>query len=364
MRFELSDEQVEFSEAVRALLADTCPPDAVRSAWSDPVLAGGGTADGHGRVAAAWQALAEMGVLGIMVPEANGGLGMGDEDLTPLLTEAGRVALPDPLSATAGVAVGTLQRAFDRPSSGAIADLLAGIAAGEVSVGVMFASSDRVDGVSSGVVSVSDLVPSVSTLDLLIVHSGDSVTLVDRDAMEINPVDSVDGARDLGRVNVNGGDVLFEGPVAEGATIAAYDRAALYSAAELIGLSDRMIQMAVAYASERQQFGVAIGTFQAVKHHLANAAMVLEFARPLVMRAAHSVAYGDSESSQHVSMAKARAARAADAVARTSLQVHGGIGYTVEYDLHLFMKRAWALGREFGDAAFHTRRVRRSLALT
>lgn len=363
MRFELSDEQIEFSEAVRGLLADTCPPDAVRSAWDDAELAGGGTADGHGRVPAAWQALAEMGVLGIMVPEEHGGLGMGDEDLAPLLTEAGRVALPDPLAATAGVAVGTLITALGGTAADAAAETLGRIAAGAASVGVMFASSASAEADGSGVVATSDLVPSASTLDALIVHGADRVTIVGADGLDIEPVMSADGARALARVKVSGGDVLLEGAGATAATATAFNRAALYSAAELIGLSDRMIEMAVGYASERQQFGVAIGTFQAVKHHLANAAMDLEFARPLVMRAAHSIVNGDPRVDQHVSMAKARAAQAADGAARTSLQVHGGIGYTVEYDLHLSMKRAWALGREFGDAGFHTRRVRSSLAL-
>ena len=101
-----------------------------------------------------------------------------------------------------------------------------------------------------------------------------------------------------------------------------------------------------------------IGSFQAVKHQLADASLAVEFASPLVLRAANSLAHGDPAAPVHVSMAKAKASDAARAAAATSLQVHGAIGYTVEYDLHLFMKRAWALGSRYGDPAFHRRRVR------
>ena len=115
-----------------------------------------------------------------------------------------------------------------------------------------------------------------------------------------------------------------------------------------------MLDMAAQYATERQQFGVPIGSFQAVKHQLADASLAVEFAEPLVLRAANSVAHRDPSASVHVSMAKAKAADAANGAARTSLQVHGAIGYTVEYDLHLYM--AWSLAPG-SAAAFHRRRL-------
>jgi alkylation response protein AidB-like acyl-CoA dehydrogenase len=102
---------------------------------------------------------------------------------------------------------------------------------------------------------------------------------------------------------------------------------------------------------------VPVGSQQAVKHHLANARLALEFARPLVYRAAYSVAHDDPDRDVHVSMAKAQASNAAGIAARVALQCHGAIGYTTEYDLHLYMKRAWALARAWGDAAWHGRRV-------
>ena len=100
-----------------------------------------------------------------------------------------------------------------------------------------------------------------------------------------------------------------------------------------------------------------MGSFQAVKHHLADAALAIEFARPAVWRAAWSTAQGAPTRARDVSMAKAMASDAAEVAGRKALQCHGAIGYTVEHDLHLYMKRAWALARAWGDSAHHTDRV-------
>ncbi|MFM7069114.1 MAG: acyl-CoA dehydrogenase family protein, partial [Actinomycetes bacterium] len=131
--------------------------------------------------------------------------------------------------------------------------------------------------------------------------------------------------------------------------------------AMLVGVGRTLVEMTVGYVGERQQFGVPIGSFQAVKHHLADASLAVEFAEPLVLRAANSLATGHPDASVHASMAKAKASDAARRAASTALQCHGAIGYTVEYDLHLFMKRAWALAVEAGDAEFHRGRIRTAL---
>ena len=338
MRFALTDDQVEFRDAVRGLLADTCPPEAVRAAWAvgreDSEGADADTPDG--RVPGAWAALADMGVLGLMVPESAGGLGMTDEDMVPLLMEAGRVGLPDPLSSTAYVAAAQLA------AVGGFDDELAQLAAGDLSVSVGFGSKC--------------LVPNAETADVFLLADAlgtGGAHLVPAGSERVVPVDSVDGTRDLARVT-------WEPSAGQPAGTAQdlLDRAALGAAAQLVGLGRTMVEMTVAYAAERQQFGVPIGSFQAVKHHLANASMGIEFAEPLVLRAANSLTHGDPDASVHVSMAKAKASDAAKAAASVALQCHGGIGYTVEYDLHLYMKRAWALAVEAGDAEFHRTRVR------
>jgi alkylation response protein AidB-like acyl-CoA dehydrogenase len=175
------------------------------------------------------------------------------------------------------------------------------------------------------------------------------------------PVASIDGARAPGRVADDAGVALD----AEPATLAAaWERGALGSAAQLLGLSRTLLAMATQYAHERRQFGVAIGTFQAVKHQLANALLALEFAAPAVLRAAWSLDAGAPQVGRDVAMAKALASDAALKTAATALQVHGAIAYTVEYDLHLFAKRVWASARAWGDADWQRARVAAALGLT
>jgi alkylation response protein AidB-like acyl-CoA dehydrogenase len=118
-----------------------------------------------------------------------------------------------------------------------------------------------------------------------------------------------------------------------------------------------MIVMAADYAKDRKQFGQPIGSFQAVKHLLADARVKLEFARPATYRAAWSLATAQPTVSRDASMAKAMASDAADLAARVALQVHGAIGYTWECDLHFFMKRTWALAKAWGDAPTHRQLV-------
>ena len=138
---------------------------------------------------------------------------------------------------------------------------------------------------------------------------------------------------------------------------AALDRGALAAAAQLLGVCDRLISLAVDYTSQRVQFGVPIGSFQAVKHALADVKVKLEYARPLVYRAADSVARALPQRSVHVSMAKVAASEAALRGARAALQAHGAIGYTWEQDVHIWMRRAWSLDQMWGIQRFHRARM-------
>ena len=170
------------------------------------------------------------------------------------------------------------------------------------------------------------------------------------DAATLTAVDSIDGGRRL--FTVDGTVEPFEYDEA-----LAFDRGALAAAAYLVGLSERMIDVAAEYARQREQYGRPIGVNQAVKHLLADALLKVEFAKPAVYRAAWSVAAGEPTRARDVSMAKAFASDAAYRTSRSAMQVHGAIGYTWEADLQLWMKKAWALQRAWGDATFHRRRV-------
>ncbi len=172
----------------------------------------------------------------------------------------------------------------------------------------------------------------------------------------LTPVDTVDRARRAATVNWQPAPetLVTDDPAA---VDLAFDRGAFGAAALLVGLGQRMLDLTVGYVVERQQFGVSIGSFQAVKHHLADALKELAFARPAVYRAAHSLATGADTRTRDVSMAKAMASDAAWLVGRQALQCHGAIGYTVEHDLQLYLKRTWALAKAWGDPAWHRDRV-------
>ena len=135
------------------------------------------------------------------------------------------------------------------------------------------------------------------------------------------------------------------------------ERLALGAAAQLLGLGQRMLDLTVDHVQQREQFGVPIGSFQAVKHHLANTLKELAFARPVVYRAGWAI------TATNVSMAKAMASDAASFAARQALQCHGAIGYTDEYVLHRYLRQTWTLARTFGDAAWHRERIAHRLEI-
>ena len=323
MRFAPTDDQIAFAEAVSALLDNHCSPAHLRSTWES------GTApDGL------WAQLVEMGVIAMLVPESAGGLGMTDIDIHPIIVAAGAAALPLPLSMTAAVAAPTVAQCGEVG-----ADVLALIA----------------EGSSVGVVSDANSVAYGADLAGVLQIRASELRWHPRDVINMTGIVSVDGARGLAGVEfLSDGILISRDPTVVATALA---RLHLTTAAELVGLSDTMIAMTVAYVSERKQFGVPIGSFQAMKHHCANAVIANDFARPLVARAAYSVSVSDADATTHAHMALAAASEASATVSRIALQCHGAIGYTTECDLHLYMKRAWALVLERGDAHSQLRQV-------
>jgi alkylation response protein AidB-like acyl-CoA dehydrogenase len=272
-----------------------------------------------------------MGALAVLVPEDRGGLGMSEVDLVLVLEESGYAALPEPIVEHSAVAAPRLGGTAEDP--------------GSVPVTAPFHHDD--------------VVPYASRAGAFLMFRDGGVRVASRDAVRLSPRPSVDGSRRLAQVewSVDDSTLVAEG----GAAGACFDRGAWGTAAQLVGLTRRMLDLTVAYVSERHQFGVPVGSFQAVKHHLADARIALEFARPLVYRAAWSLAEGDPACPVHVSMAKASASDAATLAAAKALQCHGAMGYSFEYDLHLFMKRTWALAPAWGSAAWHRARVGRAI---
>ncbi len=347
MHFAFSDQQVEFRDAVRQVLAKECTTDALRAAYDAPAAR-----------TPRWATLTELGVVGLTAPEDAGGLALGLVDLVPLLEEAGRVALPEPLLETTALALPLLaDPAVTRGAAHEDAARWLG----------RLAEGDATAAVGSGDPGAPPVAGAVGC-DVLVLLVGDGtaspeVHLVEADRITVEPVPSLDPTRRLGipRWTPSPATLLASGPPAAALMAVTSDRAATATGAELVGLSERMIGMAADYAKERRQFGTPIGGFQAVKHLLAGAQVRLEFARPLVYAAAWSLDHGEPGASRSASTAKAYASDAATEAARVSLQVHGAIGYTWECDLQLFLKRAWALAAAWGSAADHRRLVLDSL---
>jgi alkylation response protein AidB-like acyl-CoA dehydrogenase len=334
MRFAFTDDQKMLRDTVREVLQRECPPDAVRAAWEgDP-----------GKVNAVWRTLAETGVIAMTASEDAGGLGMNELDVILPLEEAGYAALPGPLVDNVAVGVPLLEAAGTDAQR---ERWLGPIAAGEAKLVVAF--EDQA------------LVPHAASADVLIAERAGVGYCVPMSDVEVTSETSVDRARSLGRVHFEPSQKdRFRADVdARSLFSLGRERAVLGTAAQLVGLTRRMLDMTVQYAKDREQFGKPIGAQQAVKHRLANALIEQEFARPLVYRAGWSMAAGADDAEVAVSLAKIYAGQAARFVAKESLQVHGAIGYTIECDLHMWMKRAWALAAAHGDSAFHRERVGR-----
>jgi alkylation response protein AidB-like acyl-CoA dehydrogenase len=190
--------------------------------------------------------------------------------------------------------------------------------------------------------------------------AADGARLADRAAVTLQDVTTVDGSRGMARVS--GAAALL--PVSAADVALAADRATLACAAELVGVGRRMLDMTVTYVRERRQFGVPVGSFQAVKHQLASVLQALEFAEPAVMRAAWSCHSAAGARGRDVSMAYVLAHDAAQHAAKVAIQCHGAMGYTVEYDLHLFAKRAWALAAEGGGVDGHLDRIAEAIGVS
>ena len=329
MDFRFTDDQLTFQATLRKALEKECTPEQVRALWETE----------SGRSAQRWAQLAELGLLGLLVPEDHGGLGLNEVDMVLLLEETGRAALPEPVLETAAVGVPILR------NTPLARTWLPKVAAGDAILTVGH--------------PLNPYVTDAHVADLLLLPHDDALHAVPRTRTTLRRQACNDPSRRLFHVDwtPTADTRVAQGPDAHRLLDAAFDRAALACAAQQLGVGQHILDMGVRYATDRQQFGKPIGSYQAVKHLLANVAVRLEFARPVVYRAAVSVAHAMPTRAVEVSHAKLAASQAALLAAKTVHQVHGAIGYTWECDLHIWMKRAWALDITWGTSAWHRARV-------
>ena len=334
MLFAVADEAAALRDAADAVLTARATTALIRSAW------GSGP---HADVRDVWRGLADVGVTGALVPEAAGGLGLDENALVPVLERVGYSGLPGPAVETVAVA----------------APLLA--LAGHAALPEVISGATLVTARLGTAASAGQPVPYLQLADYVLLRGdGDALRLYPVGELDAEPVHALDGSRQLARLRATpaGGTVIAAG------ADAAWQRGVLGTAAVLVGLAARMLSMTVEYVATRRQFGVPVGSFQAIKHRLADAYVAVEFARPAVLAAGWALAAGAADADEQTSMAKVLASDAATAVAAAALQCHGAIGYTTEYDLHLFAKRAWALASSWGSASWHRRRLAAILGLT
>ncbi len=317
MRFDLDEQQRDFAASIDAALGAADLPAAVR-AWAH-----GDTAPGR----KVWAQLADLGVTALMVPEKFDGIEAHPVDLVVATERLGRWCVPGPV--TESIAVAPVLLADD--------DRSAALATGELIATVALPPQvpRAVDADSAGLILVASQ------------KNGDGQV---SDGTAGQELESVDPSRKLFEVAASG-----ESRAADVAR--AYEFGVLATSAQLVGAGQALLDMSVEYAKQRSQFGKVIGTYQAIKHKLADVHIALELARPLVYGAALSLADDSPDTARDVSAAKVAAADAALLAARSALQTHGAIGFTQEHDMSLWLLRVQALRSAWGDPALHRRRL-------
>ena len=320
MRFDFNDEQAEIKETARQFLASRFKPDKVRE------LAESGTYED-----ALWAEVSELGWAGIAIDEEFGGQGLGMVELIVLCEELGFACAPLPFLANAAAGIVIEGAGSDEQK----AAHLPGIASGE----------------ARGAIGDEAVVIDAEGADVIVVFAADGPRLLPVAEATLEPLDLIDQTRRYSKLTAGDGEPLAGD--ADGAT----DRMVVAVAAELVGIGQRAMEMAVEYAKEREQFERPIGAYQGVSHACAKMLYDVEEARSLTYAAAWAADAEPDSLPLAAAMAKARASEAAWDVCKASIQVHGGIGFTWEHDLHFLLKRARADARLFGTPGQHKERV-------
>jgi alkylation response protein AidB-like acyl-CoA dehydrogenase len=335
MRFELSEDQTLLRDSARDFLASTFPLEQTRRTMEH---------DARGYDPALWRRLAEMGYLGLVAPAAAGGQGLGAIELAVVCEEMGRACVPGPyldavLAGTALAAAGG--------RDGLLRDLVAGkalvtIARDDAPFAVAAATPARLE--AGRVRGRKFFVPFAASADALVVTTPDTLCLV-RGPFAPEPLPTLDPAQRFGAVTLDHAAERL-GPAS---LLERVDRlGAVAAAATLLGIMARCLEMTLSYSTTRQAFRRPIGTFQALQHRMADMLLRTESTRSAVYRAAWCWDTDDPEAALTCAAAKAYAGEASRLVCGEAIQMHGGIGFTWELDLHFFFKRAKTLEQHYG----------------
>jgi alkylation response protein AidB-like acyl-CoA dehydrogenase len=374
--FGFSEEQEMLRQSASGLLEKECPSALVRRLMDDPA----------GYDAGLWKKFAELGWTGLVVPEAYGGAGLSYVDLVLVLEEMGRVMLPSPFIWTAMFAEALIRAGSEEQKR----RILPKIAAGEI-VATCAVLEPAGNWGADGITATARAHGAGFTLDgvKLFVNDGhvagyilvaartgaageDGVTLFALDArragIAISALKTMDATRKLSEVTLSGVEATADdvvGTVGGGWPVlsAAIDRGKVMIAAEMMGGAQKVLDMTVEYAKVRVQFGRPIGSFQAVQHKCADMMIDIEGAKSAVYYAAWAVSNEIAAAPLAAALAKAAASDAFRRVAANGIQLHGGIGFTWDHDLHLYFKRAKSSEFTFGDASYNRELVAQGINL-
>jgi alkylation response protein AidB-like acyl-CoA dehydrogenase len=352
MQFGLTESQEFLKNSARKFFAGECPSTEMRRLMETDTAYD----------ATLWSKLTDQGYTGIIFPEAYGGVGLGKVELMLLMEEAGRALLPGPFFSTV-VLAGSVLDAVGTP--GHKKRYLGPICKGEVrsTVAILEAGASwnprdvQLSVVNGKLSGEKFFVTDAAVADFLIVVASNGLFVVDSKArgLKISPMSGMDLTRKLYVVE-------FANTPAEevGSDLnlpQAFDITTAALAAELVGGMQRTLDVTVEYAKTRKQFGKPIGMFQAVQHQCADMYLETESSRSAVYYAGWALEENSSDAVTAVSVAKMYCSDAARTVGNRGIQIHGGMGFTWENDLHLYYRRAKASETAFGDATFHRERI-------
>ncbi|MFO7590364.1 MAG: acyl-CoA dehydrogenase family protein [Acidimicrobiia bacterium] len=379
MELEFTADQDDLRDGVRAMLSRECPPELVRTVVEDAFRDG---AEGRAATAGLWRQMVDLGWPALTVPEAHGGLGLGTVELSVVLEEMGRVVAPGPFVPTTTQLVPAIAEAGDDTQRerflGAVAagSCTGALAVAEPETGLDPASvrttaSQGGDGawVLSGEKSAVLGAPEVEEIVVVartpgsVGDDGVGAFVVPSSDLMIEPMAALDPTRGLGTLRLDGVTVAADrclgvpGPETAAALRRAIDVAVMGLALEALGTCQTIFDVTLEYAKQREQFGVPIGSFQAIKHKLANMLVALERARSTGYFAALTIAEDDPERWLATSTAKAAANDCQRLLASEGIQIHGGIGYTWEHDMHMYVRRVKTNAALFGTTAEHHARI-------
>ncbi|MFZ3008496.1 MAG: acyl-CoA dehydrogenase family protein [Phenylobacterium sp.] len=352
MNFDFSDEQKQLRDEARKFLADRCSPAAVRAILEGP--------EPYDR--ALWKGLGEMGFLGAAIPEEYGGVGLGHLELCVIAEELGRANAPVPMASSIYLAAEALMLSGTQAQKSAwLPKLASGAAVGTLALGEGVGrvtersiKAQVTGGKLSGVkMPVAD--GDVADVAVVVARDGKGVSLYLADlagaGVTREVLETIDPTRSQARIVFDQAPVELLGEAGQGWRLVSdlLDRAAVLMAFEQVGGSDRALEMARDYALERMAFGRQIGSFQAIKHMLADMYVAATLARSNAYYGAWALSTGSAELPVAAATARVSATQAYQHCAKNNIQVHGGMGFTWAFDCHLFYRRANALALALGS---------------